>query len=1014
MNTNILIRKLLVVILSLCLISPGTALAGGKSGKKNFREGQKYEAAQQWDLAAQQYALAIAAEPNNPEYKLHYIRALQQASIMYVKRGDALSEQSDFASAYTAYRTAYQYDPGNEIARIKMERMLDQQKAQINGGEPLNVTATGNVRPTSDIQFLSKSRNRDVVSNISFSKAKFKNVIGTLARQLDLNVVFDDQVKNDDVDIDLTNVTVAKAFDTILLMKKYTFEQIDRRTILIYSDNATNRPRYEKLMVKTFYPGNISGQQARQLVQQIIGGNRPMATLDGAAPAGGGSNNSNVLIVKATASELQLIQDILDSVDKNKNEVVLDVEIYEVSHDSLLQIGNQVATEGKSINQVEYVDKETGKPYYTSRVTSSLNGLGGFGSRDILPGVTNIGALVAGFSGVGAGGFLLGLPPTSLSFLQSKGNSKLLYKTQIHVLDGGQNTTKVGRSVPVRLGTSYGFGGFGNVGGGVNGIGGGINNGGINTGGNLGNGLLGGGGGFGYPGIDSIQYRDVGLVIETKPVITNEGYVEIQMKFETSDVLASGADSQLTPTFTQRSLNTTARIKDGVTSVVAGVNQESRGDSRAGIPVLGMVPILGRFFTAPRQESRQSDIVITVTPHIVRSAGINAKDHLAKDGGLQQGGLSPKIEEVIFRAQQEEEQERRLIAQQLPPTQTVPLTPDSQVATVPASAVPSNSAPVVNASNTNTGAPARAPRTLDNNALDNRRYNNAVPNSPEPVPFPTPPPQPQPDQPPTGEGDIAAKGTSDLGKEGKDGKDGKDAKDGKKDPADEFAGQVFKPEREVAPATVRSSQPSEAYLRKMAELKRSVQPSGGDLGKAIKPTSAPVEMPKELLPQQPQQKISQAAPTMTSGRGGNMAISLNLSPKPIKQQVGKSFTVAVEVNGQTQMTGANVALKFDAAKLQVKSVRDGGVLGAQPELNYDIQKGKLIVRIKNAQGAPVTANGQLIVIEFISLSEGQSELAFNSGDTKLTMAGNVSTAVSGTGTQVIISRDAVTSATHEK
>lgn len=142
---------------------------------------------------------------------------------------------------------------------------------------------------------------------------------------------------------------------------------------------------------------------------------------------------------------------------------------------------------------------------------------------------------------------------------------------------------------------------------------------------------MGGLGGFGgYPGIDSIQYRDVGLVIDAQPTITNEGYVEIKMKFETSDVVASGSDAQnLTPVFTQRSLNTVARIQDGVTSVVAGVNQETKGDSRAGIPVLGMLPLIGRLFSTPRQESRQSDVIITVTPHIIRSAGITKDNHLA-------------------------------------------------------------------------------------------------------------------------------------------------------------------------------------------------------------------------------------------------------------------------------------------------------------------------------------------------------------------------------------------------
>src|SRR5258706_15670850 len=126
MNTNTATRRLLSLILSLCLILPATttAFANGK-GKKNFNEGNKYEPALQWDLAAQAFALAVSAEPNNPEYRLHYLRALQQASLMYVKRGDALSEQNDYAGAYTAFRTAYNYDQGNEIARIKMERMLD-------------------------------------------------------------------------------------------------------------------------------------------------------------------------------------------------------------------------------------------------------------------------------------------------------------------------------------------------------------------------------------------------------------------------------------------------------------------------------------------------------------------------------------------------------------------------------------------------------------------------------------------------------------------------------------------------------------------------------------------------------------------------------------------------------------------------------------------------------------------------------------------------------------------------
>src|SRR5882672_7297578 len=234
-------RGFLAIFLSLCLLLPGVALADG-NGKKNFKEGMKYEQLQQWDMAAQKFALALSAEPNNPEYKVHYLQALQRASLMYIIRGDALAEQSDYSGAYTAYRQAYSYDPGNEISKFKMDRMLELQKAQASGtSEQVNYnTKTGTTSPASnDIQLANKRRARgDVATDIKFVNTPFKQAIKSLSEPLKLNVVFDDSIRNDPVTVDMKEVTVSTALDVVLMQKKCAFEQVDRRTIFIYPDNV--------------------------------------------------------------------------------------------------------------------------------------------------------------------------------------------------------------------------------------------------------------------------------------------------------------------------------------------------------------------------------------------------------------------------------------------------------------------------------------------------------------------------------------------------------------------------------------------------------------------------------------------------------------------------------------------------------------------------------------------------------------------------------------------------------
>src|SRR5262245_52457627 len=109
------------------------------------------------------------------------------------------------------------------------------------------------------------------------------------------------------------------------------------------------------------------------------------------------------------------------------------------------------------------------------------------------------------------------------------------------------------------------------------------------------------------------------------------------------------------------------------------------------------------------------------------------------------------------------------------------------------------------------------------------------------------------------------------------------------------------------------------------------------------------------------------------------------------------------------MSGANIALSYDASKLQVKAVRDGGLFGAQADFSYDLkQKGVLIVSVKQPQNAPTAASGRLITIEFSAIGEGQSEIAFNSNGTKARI-GSAQISANGSATQVIIGRDSVTS-----
>src|SRR6266571_5570404 len=345
-------RSLLALIIATCLLAVPLS-AFGKKGKDHYDRGMKAEQNQQWEQAAQEFTLALAADASNVDYRLHYQRAIFNASQMFMQKGRSLAEQRDYVGAYNAFRQALGYDPVNQLAVSEMERMLRLQEVKegrspapaAGGGSEDNGTGGRPAGPsTARTQEAVPASKPEVNRTVAYS-GDLKGFIRNYAQELGLNVIFDRQsfATPRTIDVNLQGVTTAKALDYIFLQEGLFFQKLDRRTILV-ADQA-RRPQYQQLVMRTFYLANMKPQDAANFIQKAI-------------PASVGRPNmivvteegTNSITVRDTAENVALIGDLLNSIDKDRAEVVMDVNIYEVSRTNLIQLGNQIGNGTSSFN----------------------------------------------------------------------------------------------------------------------------------------------------------------------------------------------------------------------------------------------------------------------------------------------------------------------------------------------------------------------------------------------------------------------------------------------------------------------------------------------------------------------------------------------------------------------------------------------------------------------------------------------------------------------------------------
>jgi general secretion pathway protein D len=144
--------------------------------------------------------------------------------------------------------------------------------------------------------------------------------------------------------------------------------------------------------------------------------------------------------------------------------------------------------------------------------------------------------------------------------------------------------------------------------------------------------------------IQNVAYENIGVNIDITPRVHANNDVTLQVKVSLSSV--SGAGFSGYPTFGNREISTTLRLRDGETNIMAGLIRDNERTVASGIPGFSDLPVIGRLFARNKRETQETDIVLTLTPHIVRVLDLTEEDlrpfRIPRDGsGILPVELTP-------------------------------------------------------------------------------------------------------------------------------------------------------------------------------------------------------------------------------------------------------------------------------------------------------------------------------------------------------------------------------------
>lgn len=569
-------------LLLMALLCAGLAGCAKYQAKSAFEEAEELAKAEQFDQAVEKYFEATENDPGSKTYKLKLIASRTRAAAFHIGKARAFARDGRVDEALAQYRLARGFDPSLEVAALEAKQLEGVLRAGTLAEEGftryrekryaaarLSVVEALKLDPQNaralELQKLLETKYQPVIMDGIELEMASNEPITLRFKQANIKEVFGILTQLSGINFILDEELKDKPLT--VLLEKATFSQAME---LILSMAGLNKKVLNSKTMIVFPNNKDKGKQYEdQIIQTFY-----LSHIDAKKAVNllrtmlqlrkvYVHEERNALVVRDTPQTITLAEQILLAADRENSEVIFDLELLAVSNTDQLKLGPRLST-------------------YSASVGLSNDG------ASIISDTLSPGSKTSGlFEDINDLQAFYTLPTATFDLAKTLTDTEILASPKIRVRNSEKAKVHIGTREPVITVTTTGD-----------------------------------------TSTDNIQYVDVGVKVDVEPTIQLDRSVQTKLSLEVSQVIdrVTTTNGSVALTISTTNAQSVLTLKDGVQTIIGGLFEQNRKDTKQTVPFLGEIPLLGNLLSNLDNSDTKREILLSITPYIVKQIEVPGAD----------------------------------------------------------------------------------------------------------------------------------------------------------------------------------------------------------------------------------------------------------------------------------------------------------------------------------------------------------------------------------------------------